>query len=114
MNVLTVAMVVGIIGGVSGLIIGFWGGIASLLGIIGLFTGESDPATFVFTFSSLLVLAAPIAGLVGAGMVKRKPFIGSGLMAAGGIVMLFTIIGIGPAIFLLGGAIVGVIGKYQS
>ena len=114
MNVLTVAMVVGIIGGVSGLIIGFFGGIASLLAVASLFTGEADAATLVATFSSLLVLAAPIIGLVGAGMVKRKPFFGSSLMAVGGIVMLFTIIGWFPAICLLAGAILGVIGKYQS
>ena len=114
MNVLTVAMVVGIIGGVYGLVIGFFGGIASLFAVANLFTGKAEPATLIGVFSGLLVLAAPIAGLVGAGMVKRKPFTGSGLMAVGGIVMLFTIIGIGPAIFLLGGAIVGIIGKYQS
>ena len=114
MNVLTVAMVVGIIGGVYGFYLSLFGGIVSLAGISSLFAGKGDAAILTLTFSSLLVLVAPIIGLVGAGVVTRKPFTGSGLMAISSIIMFFSVIGIPPAIFLLMGAILGVIGKYQS
>lgn len=114
MNILTIAMIVGIIGGVYGFYLSLFGGIVSLAGISSLFTGEGDAATLALTFSSLLVLSAPIIGLVGAGMMTRKPFIGSGLMAVSCIIMFLTVIGIPPAIFLLMGAVLGVIGKYQS
>ncbi|MGB3296393.1 MAG: hypothetical protein WBB01_25690 [Phormidesmis sp.] len=104
MNVRTVAMVIGIIGGFYGLIVGLLGGFIALTasGLAG-------------TLYGLLTLAAPIVGLVGAGTVVKKPLLGSGLMAIGGVgVFLFPIVGIVPAFFFLVGAILGVIGKYQS
>ena len=109
MNIKAVAMAVGIIGGFYGLIVGFFGG------IIGGAIALSDASGLRGILYGLLALAAPIVGLVGAGMVNKKPLFGSSLMAIGGIGMLLVpILGIFPALFFLAGAIIGVIGKYQS
>ncbi|MGF1479048.1 MAG: hypothetical protein ACFB4I_06105 [Cyanophyceae cyanobacterium] len=108
MNIKTVAMAVGIIGGFYGLIAGFVGGTIGALVL-------SEASGFGGILYGLLALAAPIVGLVGAGMVNKKPLFGSSLMAIGGIGMfLVHIFGIFPALFFLAGAILGVIGKYQS
>lgn len=102
MKLTTAAMIVGIIGGVYGLIGGLIGG-----GISAYLTGRA--------VVWLLALAAPIIGLVGAGLVKNKPLIGSGLMAIGGVGMIFAnLFGIVPAALFIVGAILGAIGKYQS
>jgi hypothetical protein len=102
MKLTTAAMVVGIIGGVYGLIAGFIGGAISAS-----VTGRG--------LVWLLALAAPIIGVVGAGIVKKKPLIGSALMAVGAVGMIFAnFFGIVPAALFLVGAILGAIGKFQS
>ena len=108
MTIRTVAMVVGVIGGFYGLIAGFFGGIFTALAI----SNSSGLAGILYL---LLAVAAPILGLVGAGMVTKKPLFGSSLMAVGGVGMLLVhLFGIVPALFFLAGALLGVIGKYQS
>lgn len=109
MNVKTVAMVVGIIGGVYAIIPAILAGtlfgaaIANSSGFLGLLYG-------------LLTVAAPITGLVGAGIVRKKPLIGSSLMALGGVGMIvFTnVFGLLQSAFFFVGAILGLIGKFQS
>lgn len=115
MVIRTVAMVAGIIGGVYGLIVGLLGAyiIAWSLGSIPLIYSG---------LGLLLALAPPITGLVGAGIVRNEPLIGSGLMAVAGVI-IFSAIFLGPlssqplilpASLFLVGAILGVIGKFLS
>jgi len=105
----TGALVLGIIGGLVALLYGFVGyGLGSMAG-----AGGAEEAGLV----KLISIALPIAALVGAGMVKPKPLIGSGLMAAAAIVFVlllgfnfFTLI---PVVLLGLGALLGFLG-YQE
>jgi hypothetical protein len=112
----TVAMVLGIIGGVYGLMVGLIGGgiTAALL---------SSNASLIYSgIALLLALAPPIIGVVGAALVRNKPLLGSSLMGVSSIVMgalgIITFpLGsalVPPAALFLAGAIVGAIGKFQS
>jgi hypothetical protein len=114
----TVAMVLGIIGGVYGLMVGFIGG-----GITAAFLSSSSNASLIYSgIALLLALAPPIIGVVGAAIVRNKPLLGSSLMGVSSIVMgalgIITFpLGfalVPPAAFFLVGAILGVIGKFQS
>jgi hypothetical protein len=106
----TVAMVLGIIGGVYGLI----GGIVATL-LSSAFLNHSGVVLF-------LALVLSIVGIVGAAIVRNKTLLGSTLMGISSIVLAalfiitfpsgFTLI-FSAALFLTG-AIVGVIGKFQS
>lgn len=124
----TIAMVVGIIGGVYGLIAGLIG-VAIFVPLLFVSTSTSIIYKVLpWLLALLLALAPPITGVVGAGIVRSKPLIGSGLMAAAGIVMIFillTVASVGvllpmlfflipPASLFLVGAILGVIGKFWS
>jgi len=117
----TVAMVLGIIGGVYGLMVGLIGG----GGITAAFLSSSSSTSLLYSGIALLIvlaLAAPIIGVMGAAIVRNKPLLGSNLMGGSGIVMgaLGLIIFplsfplVPPAAFFLVGAILGVIGKFQS
>jgi hypothetical protein len=111
----TVAMVLGIIGGVYGLITGLIGGgiVATLL---------SNASLSYSGIALLLALVPPIIGLVGAAIVRNKTLLGSTLMGISGIVLAALVIitfplgfiFVLPAALFLAGAIVGVIGKFQS
>lgn len=110
MNVRKVAMVVGIIGGVYAILPAILTGT-----LIGAAIAVSSSG-FLGLLYGLLTVAAPIAGLVGAGIVRKKPLIGSSLMALGGVGMIvFTnVFGFFQSAFFFVGAILGIIGKYQS
>ena len=110
----TVAMVLGIIGGVYGLIGG---------SIITAFISSSSNISLIYKgIALLLALIPPITGVMGAAIVRNKPLLGSSLMGGSGIVMGalgFIALPIGfplvpPAAFFLVGAILGVSGKVQS
>jgi hypothetical protein len=113
----TVAMVLGIIGGVYGLIMGLIGG-----GITAAFLSSSSNASLIYSAIALLLgLAPPIIGVVGAAIVRNKPLLGSSLMGVSSIVMgtlgfIFPLAFVlaPPAAFFLVGAILGAIGKFQS
>jgi hypothetical protein len=120
MVIRTLAMVAGIIGGVYGLIVGLLGAyiIAWFLSSISLIYSG---------LGLLLALAPPITGLVGAGIVRKQPLMGSGLMAVAGVMIFAGSFLVGsffgspssqvlvlPASLFLVGAILGVIGKFLS
>jgi hypothetical protein len=115
----TVAMVLGIIGGVYGLMMGLIGG-----GITAALLYSSNNASVILIYSGialLLGLAPPIIGVVGAAIVRNRPLLGSSLMGVSSILMgaLGFMFPLGfvlapPVVFFLVGAILGVIGKFQS
>jgi vacuolar-type H+-ATPase subunit I/STV1 len=120
MVIRTVAMVAGIIGGVYGLIVGLLGAY-----IIGWFL--SSTSLIYSGLGLLLALAPPITGLVGAGIVRKEPLMGSGLMAVAGVMSFAGSFLAGsffgppssqvlvlPASLFLVAAILGVIGKFLS
>ena len=84
----TVAMVLGIIGGVSSLMAGFFLVVLSTAILL-----SSDTALiYKITYSGLIVLLAiapPIIGVVGAAIVRNKPVLGSSLMALSGVAIVF-------------------------
>jgi hypothetical protein len=111
----TVAMVLGIIGGVYGLMTGLIGGgiVAALL---------SNASLSYSGIALFFALVPPIVGIVGAAIVRKKTLLGSTLMGISGIVLVALVIitfhlgfiFIFPTALFIAGAIVGVIGKYQS
>lgn len=111
----TVAMVLGIIGGVCGLMVG--GGIT-----VAFLPSPSNTSLIYSGIFLLLALAPPIVGVVGATIVRNKPLLGSSLMGGSGIAMgalgfISFPLGIPftfPASFFLVGAILGASGKFQS
>ena len=75
------------------------------------------------TLYGLVVLVAPIVGLAGAGAVAIEPLLGSGLMAVSGVGGFLALGELGvhmpidsivSAFILLVGAVLGIIGKFQS
>ncbi len=111
----TVAMVLGIIGGVYGLMVGLIGG-----GIVAALV--SNASLSYSGIALLLALVPPIIGVVGAAIVRNKALLGSSLMGVSGIVLAAVVIitfpfGVAlvpPAALFIAGAIVGAIGKFQS
>ena len=124
----TVAMVLGIIGGVYGLMVGLIGGgiTAALLTSNTSLTSKtsltSNTSLIYSGIALLLALTPPIIGVVGAAIVRNKALLGSSLMGVSGIVMgvlgfitfPFGFALLPPAALFLTGAIVGAIGKFQS
>jgi hypothetical protein len=106
----TGALVLGILGGVIALIYGMVG---YGLGDLGSSLGVKDSGTMKF-----LSLGLPIAGLVGAGMVKTKAVIGAALMgiAAIGIVLFlgFNFFSLIPVVLLGLGAFLAVLGSRED
>lgn len=81
-------MVLGIIGGVSSLMAGFF---LVVLGTAILLSSETA-LIYKITYSGLIVLLAiapPIISVIGAGIVRNKPLLGSSLMALGSVAIIF-------------------------
>ncbi|HEY9666858.1 MAG TPA: hypothetical protein V6C91_08630, partial [Coleofasciculaceae cyanobacterium] len=77
----TVAMVLGIIGGVYGLMVGLIGG--------GIVAALFSNASLIYSgIALLLALIPPIIGVVGAAIVRNKALLGSSLMGISGIVLV--------------------------
>lgn len=99
------AMIMGLIGGILGLVYGLW--LVVFGGVAGAVEGQSY---VVYQLVSVLV---PVAGIVGAGLVRPMPLIGAILMAgsAAGIfvhfgfgswtMILMALLGIGAVLALV-------------
>jgi hypothetical protein len=106
----TGALVLGIIGGLVALIYGLVGyGLGSLAD-----AGQAGAGAGV----KLLSIGLPVAGLVGAGMVKAKPVIGAALMAIAAIGFLlilgFNFFSLIPVVLLGLGALLGFLGMQED
>ena len=75
-------MVLGFIGGASGLLMAFLGSI--IIGAAGEIGGEGLLAALM----QLLLIASPIASIVGAAIVRSTPPAGAGLMGASAVLLL--------------------------
>ena len=104
------AFIIGIIGGLLALIYGLIGyGLGSLAEIGGEGAG---------IFLKILSLGLPIAALIGAGMVKAKPTIGSALMGLTAVSLIiilgFNFFSLIPVVLLGVGAFLGFLGSQQD
>lgn len=78
------SMILGILAGLG--LLG-WGLIGYSVGALGSMAGDVTTGGFI-KFVSIVV---PIAVLVGAGIVMKKPLIGGALMAGGALIVLFMV-----------------------
>jgi len=104
------SMILGILAGLG--LLG-WGLIGYGVGALGSMAGDSTGA-----FIKAASIVIPIAVLVGAGMVMKKPLIGGALMAGGALIVLFmvglNIVGEYIAIPALIAGILGLVGSREK